>query len=587
MVFDYRDGNHNAYMGPPEARYKSLQNPHTRIRLAYLHAGSWPDPVAVTLRVHLRSNRPIFVALSYTWGASTAGNSILLNGSYFAVTDNLHAALRRLRLSDRSRVLWIDAICIDQADTTERAAQIKAMQSIYRSAVRVIVWLGEGIAPQQNDKFRHEYLDAEQSRPRAKLDNAMRSAKPWWHERIWTLQEFISANKAPIFLFADQAKTLPKLQSMLSESDSSSPLSRSQRLAALTQALADRQQVLTSLADVELSLIDRFLILCLAITGTEATDPRDHVYAVLNLMSQRVAYQIKVSYLMTPAALFTMSTSAAIEGIGSLVPLALKRLRPARSMIQETTVCEGLPSWALDFSNIADIRSHTTKRMSGVDTLSMLLFQLGDTVRFSTVTVEPIYDEESERLRHILSFPGVTMHDRIREVVSLRIVLLTAGHGAQTWTGGRRHMSWATGGTWLYQTSRGSILRSAVLRSGSLYEGQSRPVASLSFLDALEKVLDAHFSRSEIMSIKQENRCAGETRGSDPRLRDGLEYWLEYLNAVSGHAVFFTTDNGRYGVASSATQVGDRLATLPSMKAPAVLSCLDIDLVRQHWSSPD
>ncbi|KAK3679548.1 hypothetical protein LTR78_001109 [Recurvomyces mirabilis] len=446
------------------------------------------------------------------------------------------------------------------------------MQSIYRSAVRVIVWLGEGTASQQNDKFRHEDLDAEQSRLLAKLDKAMRSAKPWWHERIWTLQEFISANKAPIFLFADQEKTLPKLQSMLSESGSSSPLPRSQRLAALTQALADRQQVLTSLADVELSLIDRFLILCLAITGAEATDPRDHVYAVLNLMSQRVAYQIKVSYLITPAALFTMSTSAAIEGIGSLVPLALKRLRPARSMIQEATVCEGLPSWALDFFNIANIRSHTTKRMSGVDTLSRLRFQLCDTASVSTVTVEPIYDEESERLRHILSSLGVTMHDRIREVVSLRILLLAPEHGAQTWVGGRRHMSWSTGGTRLYHTSIGSTLRSAVLRSTSAYEGQDgqgRPVASLDFLDALEKVFSVQRSLSESISVTREDRRAEEARGSDVWLHDRLKYWLEYLNAVSGNAVFCTTDDGRYGLASSTTQVGDRLATLPSMKAPA------------------
>lgn len=38
---------------------------------------------------------------------------------------------------------WIDAICINQKDKMEKSKQVRLMESIYRSANRVIVWLGE------------------------------------------------------------------------------------------------------------------------------------------------------------------------------------------------------------------------------------------------------------------------------------------------------------------------------------------------------------------------------------------------------------------------------------------------------------
>jgi hypothetical protein len=58
------------------------------------------------------------------------------------VTKNLATALLYLRLSDRPRVLWIDAICIDQQNLPERSHQVKRMRIIFESAQRVIAWLG-------------------------------------------------------------------------------------------------------------------------------------------------------------------------------------------------------------------------------------------------------------------------------------------------------------------------------------------------------------------------------------------------------------------------------------------------------------
>jgi hypothetical protein len=39
--------------------------------------------------------------------------------------------------------MWIDAICINQADLAERAVQVLHMRAIYHLAERVVAWLGE------------------------------------------------------------------------------------------------------------------------------------------------------------------------------------------------------------------------------------------------------------------------------------------------------------------------------------------------------------------------------------------------------------------------------------------------------------
>jgi hypothetical protein len=59
------------------------------------------------------------------------------------VGQNLWSALRYIRRPEKSRVIWIDAICINQNDDDdERGEQVKRMADIYRWASRVVVWLG-------------------------------------------------------------------------------------------------------------------------------------------------------------------------------------------------------------------------------------------------------------------------------------------------------------------------------------------------------------------------------------------------------------------------------------------------------------
>ncbi|KAI3326824.1 ankyrin [Xylariaceae sp. AK1471] len=92
--------------------------------------------------LHQRESVISYEALSYTWGFPENTDSIVVNGRRLGVTMNLYLALQYLRFRDQDRILWVDAICIDQNNLKERGHQIQQMGEIYKQADRVIFWLG-------------------------------------------------------------------------------------------------------------------------------------------------------------------------------------------------------------------------------------------------------------------------------------------------------------------------------------------------------------------------------------------------------------------------------------------------------------
>ena len=95
-----------------------------------------------------------YEALSYVWGEKTATFfddqdhkwktyifTIDCNGYECEITPNLYRALQFLRFGSKSRFLWVDALCINQEDIQERGHQVTLMSSLYRSAMRVLIWI--------------------------------------------------------------------------------------------------------------------------------------------------------------------------------------------------------------------------------------------------------------------------------------------------------------------------------------------------------------------------------------------------------------------------------------------------------------
>lgn len=140
--------------------YQGTTLPNKRsIRLLTLHAGgSLPlsSPVVCELRVvtlpdvDSGTSWPYY-ALSYAWREpttrlkTTSGEvAISCNDINIAIPNNLFVALVRLRQKfQEPATIWIDYLCIDQSNTSERTQQVALMQEIFSLASEVLIWLGE------------------------------------------------------------------------------------------------------------------------------------------------------------------------------------------------------------------------------------------------------------------------------------------------------------------------------------------------------------------------------------------------------------------------------------------------------------
>lgn len=127
--------------------YKSL--PRSQIRL--LKIDTVGKDVVCSLERFSLKKLPQYDALSYAWGDELPNASILCNGQKLPVTPHLLAGLRSIHQAAMPTRLWVDAICISQSDDQEKAVQVSEMATIFRSAERVLIWLGS--AENHSDDF--------------------------------------------------------------------------------------------------------------------------------------------------------------------------------------------------------------------------------------------------------------------------------------------------------------------------------------------------------------------------------------------------------------------------------------------------
>ena len=121
--------------------YERLDQQASEVRLLRILPARWGAQVEARLEVHSVASMPAFEAISYRWRTGSKV-PILLNGGGFMVSQAVYSMLQGLRHDLESRLVWIDAICINQEDISERQWQVLLMGDIYSSALRVVCWLG-------------------------------------------------------------------------------------------------------------------------------------------------------------------------------------------------------------------------------------------------------------------------------------------------------------------------------------------------------------------------------------------------------------------------------------------------------------
>lgn len=327
-----------------------------------------------------------FEALSYTWGDVKDVVSILLHDRPCYITRSLDSALRHLRYTGAARLLWIDALCINQADVPEKIEQIAKMREIYNfgGASRVIAWLGEeGSAKQalgfckrlSENKPVFASLPGYEAEWKACRELFHRS---WW-SRAWILQEVIHSNEVIVVI----GNLEPMLIEELCEAFSTYTYSLEvrNRLSGLTERYMDiehpgtmpivlpvgrdwnawiRSQIHlmeTALEIKKLRLIAKnstlndtsdypptLPSLIFRFRNHDTTDFRDKIYAFFGLASRTpMWHNIPVDYTLSKRTFYTIVARAFI--MNALIPLLL-----VESQDRPVDKDQELPSWVSDYT---------------------------------------------------------------------------------------------------------------------------------------------------------------------------------------------------------------------------------------------
>ncbi|KAI8932350.1 hypothetical protein NX059_010543 [Plenodomus lindquistii] len=189
--------------------YERFDDARSQIRVLTLHPGTGDEQPSCTLKLFGLDALPSYDAISYTWGDATVKRPIQIDGKRFEVLGNAYDAVIELRYPESDRLIWIDAICIDQQGLEEKQHQILLMKIVYERASRVVVWLSEphGDADLVVAMLHQLQTEVEEGNNtnaytmrkhwlniRTKSPNWIALTDfvfhPWW-SRVWTFQEAV------------------------------------------------------------------------------------------------------------------------------------------------------------------------------------------------------------------------------------------------------------------------------------------------------------------------------------------------------------------------------------------------------------
>ena len=126
---------------PPRHEYTPLQNPEDiRVLVLYPRLGFRPICCSLVQGPHMRLL--FYEAISYSWGSMDTYEEILVDGCRKKVTKSVYEILASYSSLLFPRLLWIDALCIDQSSSAEKSQQVPLMEKIYRNALFTTIFLG-------------------------------------------------------------------------------------------------------------------------------------------------------------------------------------------------------------------------------------------------------------------------------------------------------------------------------------------------------------------------------------------------------------------------------------------------------------
>ncbi|PVH78184.1 HET-domain-containing protein [Cadophora sp. DSE1049] len=289
------------------------------------------------VHVSLYNVLPKYEALSYAWGTEETNESMIIGGKSLPIKPSLAAGLRQLRRDFASseisqprwqrhlpqrmknfRRIWIDAICINQADFDERSCQVQLMRVIYRRCARLVIWLGSacedgqlaakfiwGLAQLKDDEdaLKRWVIEtlASMSFTETYL-SILRLLRSSWFQRAWIFQEYVlGAKERALFQYGEHQISQDSMVALCEFFGGNIPILDAWRkkpgvagiIGSPEWALPQHQliihwyqiQHLYAFTSTNFPLLGfPFLYYLSCLRRAASTDPRDKVYATLGMI---------------------------------------------------------------------------------------------------------------------------------------------------------------------------------------------------------------------------------------------------------------------------------------------------------------
>lgn len=577
----------------PAGIYQQLSTEKREIRLLTVErVASTSSPLQCSISKTSLDNCEKYVALSYTWGDENDTVPLELQGQTLHVTRNLASALRNISQMVKKLVIWADALCINQTDLSERAAQVRLMGDIYRNADHVLIWIGgtqeDGVlALDFIETLGNAYCDLEsvdaavdfinnRGVPQSLLDRgwtavAQMLKRPWW-TRIWTLQEAALAKEASAIcgtksisfnsfyhtlgvLQTDAITVPPKLKIKPDIKDAITAAMYNPCVNARLSLWADIRTKKEEVGLLEL------LSLCRVFA---AKDARDKIYACIDLAKPIPRFDI--DYVNPSPQVYTKFVAAYISHRKSL-----SILKEAGRNVSTQGSDNQLPSWVPDWTN-TDYRSrlkegvyHASKdtepRCSVVGNrlaVKGLLFERIETVE------HPRDDALVNWLRTALNGQS-DIYDSMG-IPQVQAYFRTLFTGQNPETQGRLDPKDTS---FFSPAIRFCTFLSANKEISSLLPQEIGAFATQSGMSLAQAILVFMLQQDDPDVAKAYWEWEAETQRNETRDR-GLGHFSFKLGASENWA-FIMTSSGYMGLAPKWTQVGDQVCVLPGCCVPVVL----------------
>ena len=333
----------------------------------------------------------VYYGLSYAAGNLTDTAPIKLDGIEFNVFATLATALSNYSEPENSTQWWVDQLCINQADSSEREYQVSLMGEIYASAYAVVVWLGdvggEGQAAAQwaadlvtcaqdaREQIGKPYWGTDEStrvvssavtkyindRPMLDPDLCLAWIKARWFQRAWTIQETASSKVVMLhwqtggnsiqqlvweqFTLVYMALEAAVASAIFVPSEEQLRLDQAHCIGTAISSASNMRDLVKNFRLQDLDQLQWEHVLNRS-RAQGCSDARDHVYSMFNLVDPGQRTRLKPDYTCPANVTFGRAVQAIVERQGMLDVLAYT----AKSSPDSTP---GLSSWVPDFAKVS------------------------------------------------------------------------------------------------------------------------------------------------------------------------------------------------------------------------------------------